>query len=333
MKFLLTCYAAIGHVNPILPISSALAARGHTVVFLTGKLYQKAVEATGATFVAFHHYVDFDVSPPPPSSEIRGLTDAVAHFTALLSDALVGQFRDLEAVLQWFKADVIVSDFGCNGARCCYEKGLVAAYATMGVTPYITFDHDDQLTAKFDDDPNGEVPPSFWFGSERFQERTLQLVNAERARLELEPLSDEITFAEMIRSSIMHLQGSTRVFEYEHHWEQPNAWLVGPLAYPVKSQSTRLIDENCDLFKYIEKVDAEGKLIIHVSQGTQGEFDWTPLSLAGLFACSIAMSISADVIRPYGHGARLSGVDHHSSTRKRHIGRSNRNRHRPGWSG
>jgi hypothetical protein len=57
-KILMWTDAAAGHVTPAAPIAAKLIDRGHEIVWITGRQYQGAVEATGATFHPFPEALD-----------------------------------------------------------------------------------------------------------------------------------------------------------------------------------------------------------------------------------------------------------------------------------
>lgn len=59
-SILMAATATPGHVYPLLDIGEYLVSRGHTLHFLTGSLFQDAVEKRGIHFTPFDPAVDFD---------------------------------------------------------------------------------------------------------------------------------------------------------------------------------------------------------------------------------------------------------------------------------
>lgn len=59
-SILMAAVATPGHVYPLLDAGAHLAARGHVLHFLTGTLFQEAVEKRGIHFTPFEPEVDFD---------------------------------------------------------------------------------------------------------------------------------------------------------------------------------------------------------------------------------------------------------------------------------
>lgn len=61
-RFLFGFNPAFGHVRPGLPIARELVARGHEVVWLTGRRFAAAVERTGARHVPFVDGLEYDAA-------------------------------------------------------------------------------------------------------------------------------------------------------------------------------------------------------------------------------------------------------------------------------
>jgi UDP:flavonoid glycosyltransferase YjiC (YdhE family) len=59
-RFLLLTYPLPGHVNPALPIVRALVGHKHEVLWITGRLFQDKVEATGAQYYPLPKSVDLE---------------------------------------------------------------------------------------------------------------------------------------------------------------------------------------------------------------------------------------------------------------------------------
>ena len=64
--------AVPGHVTPCIPIARKLIERGHEIVWITGRQYQRDVEATGATFRPF-----------PEDRDPNGMDVVFVHVTSI----------------------------------------------------------------------------------------------------------------------------------------------------------------------------------------------------------------------------------------------------------
>jgi UDP:flavonoid glycosyltransferase YjiC (YdhE family) len=175
---------------------------------------------------------------------------------------MAGQLADYETIISGFPADVVIADM-CNlGADALRSRGG-PVYATLGINPLVTFDP--------------EIPP---FGSHRppattawqrlrnrlshqmsrtlFMPPLTRLLNAERARLGLTPLPEDMQLSDVLRSPCLHLMPTTEAFEYPRANLEPQIHFVGPLipAPPTKFEPPPWW------------TDLAGRRVVHVTQGT-----------------------------------------------------------------
>ncbi len=118
-KFLFTAWPFAGHIHPCLAIAHALGSRGHEVAFYTGASACADIEGEGFRCFPFIQ-VDEERIKTIASSEIPYCPKALdrlknarllkAKFTEWLLDTVPGQVEDLDAVLENWRPDVLVSD-------------------------------------------------------------------------------------------------------------------------------------------------------------------------------------------------------------------------------
>jgi len=126
-RFLFTATTSDGHVYPILPIVSKMIERGHEVVFITGRAYQKKIEATGAQFYPFPQEIDSSLGSmedfDPVYTQLTGIVQTRYMLKHLFLDACEAERQVIESVQQQFQADVLVSDVGVYAPFFISEMG------------------------------------------------------------------------------------------------------------------------------------------------------------------------------------------------------------------
>jgi UDP:flavonoid glycosyltransferase YjiC (YdhE family) len=261
-RFLIATMPAAGHVQPAVPIASALVDRGHEVIWHTGTEYAAAVEATGARLVPARGTPSFEELPAEPDPGERGAAAAVSALRRLLVDRMAGQLADYDEIHHQSPVDALLVDLCALGGRAFHERhGL--PWATLGISP---------LTIPSPDTPpfgSGQAPPSGPIGRTRNRlyyrlgtvfMRGLDAAYAhERAALGLAPLPRGTrTFDHMI-SEQLHLQAATPLIEYPRRPWPANVHLVGPLLPPTAPTT--------DLPPWWDEL-ASARAIVHVTQGT-----------------------------------------------------------------
>ena len=135
-RFLFAPMPFTGHVNPGLPIARELVARGHDVRFYSTLRFKRAVDATGARFVPFHHATRLDeecLSEMFPGRPAEGIQQMQHDVEKVFIDFIPNALRDLEAELRREPADVIVGD---NAAAVveAVNKRLGIPWAVYGMS-------------------------------------------------------------------------------------------------------------------------------------------------------------------------------------------------------
>ena len=134
--FLLATGAGTGQVYPMLPISRALVERGHQVVWITGKKYQRQVEATGATFYPLPETVDpgeKDIYEwKPELKKLHGMAQLKWYMKNGFIGASPEVIKAVDAVLSEYHADVLVGDIPMQGLFYKSElTGIPSALVSM----------------------------------------------------------------------------------------------------------------------------------------------------------------------------------------------------------
>ena len=139
-RILVATVPVIGHIVPILPLARGMIARGHEVLWYSGRKHADRIEATGARFVNFTQARDYDDlkfdSQFPGRSELKGLDQLRFDLKRIFIDAAPGQYADIEAIARQWRPDVMVADPGMMGAGYAREK-LNIALVMVSVVPCV----------------------------------------------------------------------------------------------------------------------------------------------------------------------------------------------------
>lgn len=139
MKILVATVPILGHVSPFAPLVRGLVARGHEVLWYTGKKYEPHAVRAGARYLPYERARDFDDADPLAFGEGRLALEGVDklrfdlehHFVA----AAQGQMRDIDAVVARERPDIAIGDPCMLGGLLHFERGGVP-FGILGVLPY-----------------------------------------------------------------------------------------------------------------------------------------------------------------------------------------------------
>src|SRR5271170_8315302 len=141
MKVLFAASPVIGHVNPMLSAARIMQRSGHETAFYTGSLFREKVQAMGAPFFPFPAEVDYDLRSietdfPERKRYAPGPEQLLYDMKTFFVDTMVSQFRGLEAVLQEFRADLVVHETAFCGTLPLLlgPRGLRPATACLSIT-------------------------------------------------------------------------------------------------------------------------------------------------------------------------------------------------------
>lgn len=113
-KVIILVEPAEGHINPLMPIMAQLIARNHELVCITGVRFKARVEEMGAAFRPLPAQWDpkeqaaYDFFPE--LQKLKGLAQIKYYLKQIMYDQVPDVLTCLQAVLNDFPAEVIVSD-------------------------------------------------------------------------------------------------------------------------------------------------------------------------------------------------------------------------------
>ncbi|KAK4691713.1 hypothetical protein P7C71_g5348, partial [Lecanoromycetidae sp. Uapishka_2] len=111
MKFLISTFSGVGHVNSFIGTATELSARGHKVIWLCGPRFREEISATGAKFVPWTSPAcDADVTPARPDAGTSGMAASLSVARAIRVDPMIGQVEDYRRGLEYFPADALIVD-------------------------------------------------------------------------------------------------------------------------------------------------------------------------------------------------------------------------------
>lgn len=264
-RFLIGTVPYVGHVNQASVIARKLIERGHEVWWYTGVAFQPKVESLGAHYAPMKAAPDFSVSGLdtifPGRKALKGLTKLKYEIKHIFIDAAVGQFQDIQEILNKYPADVLLCERAFLGGLVIHEKGgPLWAQHSISILPF-----NSQETAPIG---LGLMPSATPIG--RLRNRVLNWLCAEmlfrdvtiyanqvRASLDLPPL--ETSYFEAAISPYLYIQGGTEVFEYPRSDLPPQVHFVGPFLPDPPTEFNQPA--------WWEELETDLP-VIHVTQGT-----------------------------------------------------------------
>lgn len=270
-----------GHVTPLLVMARHLVGRGHRVRFITGTRFADRVRASGAEFVPLTGDADFDLDDPhahdPGGRGRRGIDLVRFNVETFFVRPVPTQADVIDAAIAAEPVDVVLADALFLGAAALLARPRTErpAVISLSVVPLAILDPD--------------VPP-IGFGLKpirgpigRLRNRALQaialrmfrrvfrqLADAMRARgIDAEPGFDWLTAADLI------VQTTVPEFEYPRSRPVPNLRFIGPVSRGAVS--------DLPLPDWWPELD-DGRRVVHVTQGTVANKDFTELVIPTLRA-------------------------------------------------
>ena len=139
-KILVATVPLTGHVQPMLLLVGDLVARGHDVTWYAATKFAPAIEKIGARHVPMRAAIDWDDAHIETALPVlrgkRGLSRVRAQLRAMFIDPMVDQLRDLEAIADAVKPDVILADQAHLGAALLHEtRGI--PWAGLGISALV----------------------------------------------------------------------------------------------------------------------------------------------------------------------------------------------------
>ncbi|WP_190816026.1 glycosyltransferase [Saccharopolyspora pogona] len=138
--FVFATYADHAHIGPLVPVSRALVERDHQVTWYTGENYRAAVERSGADFAApvEGRFIDGRELEQkfPESIQMSARRRARWLMDNHWVPAYEGQYRDLVAVVDRTRADVLLADASWGPAKLVHAVTGVL-WATISQMPIL----------------------------------------------------------------------------------------------------------------------------------------------------------------------------------------------------
>jgi MGT family glycosyltransferase len=262
-RFLVATMPVPGHVAPFAPAVRELLGRGHEVVWYGSRHFQRSIEATGARFSPLRTGIDFGDSQYnqhfPERVRYSGLKQVVFDFEKLFVESIPGMIRDLRAIMDEYRPDVLLGDPAVAATRIISEKGGPPA-AVLNVT-VLSFESPDLpafgLGLPFSSSPLGRLRNRLTY--KLIDHIVFKSVNRAYSRLAkrhgwpLRPFRPSL-------SPFLHLQPTVPSFEYPVRNTPRQVRFIGVL----------LPDPPRDFVppKWWDRVINDGKPVVLVTQGT-----------------------------------------------------------------
>lgn len=113
-KIIILAEPVEGHFSPFVPIITKLFQRGHKIICITGKMFEKRVENTGASFFPLPEKWDLGNREPydvfPELRKLKGLSQLKYYIKYIMFDQVPDILNVLKNVLKDFHADVVIGD-------------------------------------------------------------------------------------------------------------------------------------------------------------------------------------------------------------------------------
>jgi len=139
--FLIITNPSDGYVNPLIPIVAELVKSGHAVRWINGWVYKEKVEKIGAQFIQMHEKYDkgkvelYDFFPDE-LKKLKVIAMVRFYWKYWVFAPVPYYVKQIEEVLQDYKADAIIGDSLRNGAIFVTERGG-PPFAMINVFPLI----------------------------------------------------------------------------------------------------------------------------------------------------------------------------------------------------
>lgn len=260
-----------GHVAPLTAVAAELVRRGHEVVAYTGGKYAPRLTAVGATWEPWRQAPDFDdadlAATFPQVGHGRGARAGRANGEHVVLRTGVGQAGDLLDLAARTRVDAIVTDsLAVGGALAAERLGL--PWATVAVTPLT-------LASRHLPPPGTRLLPARTRAG-RGRDAVLRAVARAGTRRLLDPLITEVRaqvglgpaarsgFDGLASPRLVLAQGVPGL-EYPRPDLPPEVRFVGRLAAPAPPRPDARLP---DWWPEVARARAEGRPVVHVTQGT-----------------------------------------------------------------
>ncbi len=268
-RILVATVPLTGHVQPMLLLVHALVERGHEVTWYAAKKFAPAIEKARARYVPMSASVDWDDADVETALPVlrrkRGLSRVRAQLRAMFIDPMGQQLRDLEAIADAIKPDVILADQAHLGAALLHEtRGI--PWAGLGISALVI--------PSIDTAPFGSALPPARDHRDHPKNRMLNWMihrvlfggvtkSYQRARVAAGLAAGTGTYFDILAPQLF-LQPTIPSFEYPRSDLPPQIHFIGPLVprYPPERAALPA------WWPELEAARAAGVPIVLVTQGT-----------------------------------------------------------------
>jgi UDP:flavonoid glycosyltransferase YjiC (YdhE family) len=273
MKILIAATPLTGHINPLLAVGRAAAARGDTVLFLTDPLFRPKVEAAGLRFTA---YPDNGSATFRETELPAGPERYRREFERRFVDPMPVQAETLRRLIAEEAPDVIV-------AGSMFLGVLPLLLDTAPRPPIVTVNVSFLFLERPDHAPIGlGLPPArdqaelaryaaLKAGMDAaFANPVRAYTDAQLARLGLPPLPASLPHSIVVLPDLF-LQPTVPGFEYDYGTLPPGVRFIGLLQPPAPPAPLPV------WWPELEQANAAGKPVVLVTQGTLANADFGEL--------------------------------------------------------
>ncbi|WP_457106557.1 nucleotide disphospho-sugar-binding domain-containing protein [Methylobacterium sp. P5_C11] len=273
MKILIAATPLTGHVNPLLAVGRAAAARGDDVLVLTDPAFRSKVEAAGLRFTA---YTDNDAAAFRETALPAGPERYRREFQRRFVDPMPIQAAALRALIAAEAPDAIV-------AGSMFLGVLPLLLDTAPRPPIVTVNVSILFLDRPDHAPVGLGLPPARDREDHVRYATLKAgmdaafvnpvrsyTDARLAELGLPPLPASLPHSVVILPDLF-LQPTVPGFEYDYGVLPPGLRFIGLLQPPTPPAPLP------DWWPELERANAAGKPVVLVTQGTLANADFGEL--------------------------------------------------------
>jgi MGT family glycosyltransferase len=297
---------APGHVNPMLSVARHLSSLGHSIIFLSGKLFHDQAVTLGFRFVPFTGKADFDyrridVEFPKVAAAKPGpdAMNAISIYTGI--NPIPDQARAIQQILSEDQVDLIVTDVFFFGTfpLLLGPRDARPPVLTFGVLPLMVSSRDVGPLSGPDASPEGRLRNQV----ERQQIRAMMQPCTTRIHEALHscgaPELPEFFVDSAVHLPDRFLQLTAEAFEYPRSDLKESVQFIGNLMPNGHSKSS--------LPAWWDSLDAS-KPVVLVTQGTIANWDLSQLvepAIAALADDQVTVIVAAG--RPDLEAIQLPG--------------------------
>ena len=273
MKILIAASPLTGHVNPLLAVGRAAAARGDAVLVLTDPAFRPKVEAAGLRFTG---YPDNDSATFRETDLPAGPERYRREFERRFIDPMPVQAATLRRLIAEEAPDVIVAGSMFLGVLPrLLDTAPRPPIATVNVS-FLFLDRPDHAPVGLGLPPARDQAEQVRYAALKagmdaaFVNPVRAYTDAQLAKLGLPPIPASLTHSIVLLPDLF-LQPTVPGFEYDYGTLPPGVRFIGLLQPPTPPAPLP------DWWPELERANAAGKPVVLVTQGTLANADFGEL--------------------------------------------------------